>query len=190
MKNKNGFTLIELLAVIVILAVVMLIAATAVLPMMTKSRKNALLDEGLALEKAAKLAYQDPVAGKAVGKTACYSLQYLNESGFYEKGAKDGYIGSVLITPINNSKSYKYQFWISNNTYGYNGAYATTSSGGTPATYENAIDAKIAGLNNDKTKYATASTYSFCGTTPASITTASGTIPTTGTTYFYSSFDK
>ena len=39
-KNEHGFTLIELLAVIVVLAIVMLIAATAVLPRMAEARRQ------------------------------------------------------------------------------------------------------------------------------------------------------
>ena len=52
--NKKGFTLVELLAVIVILAVVMLIAVTAVGPLMTKARKSALGTEGVGMVNAAK----------------------------------------------------------------------------------------------------------------------------------------
>ena len=57
-NNKKGFTLIELVAVIVILAVVMLIAVSAVGPLMAKSRKGALENEGIALSNAAKTAFQ------------------------------------------------------------------------------------------------------------------------------------
>ena len=168
MKNKRGFTLIELLAVIVILAVVMLIAATAVLPMMTKSRKNALLDEGAALEKAAKLAYQDPTSG-AVGKKACYSLNYLHENGFYEKGVDDGYAGSVYIVPTGSgtTSTFATSFWISNNTYGYKNVTlnATKPINTTiaKATYSNAVDARdVAGNNDDE--------YTKCGENTADIT--------------------
>ncbi|MBR1413165.1 MAG: type II secretion system protein [Bacilli bacterium] len=155
MKNKKGFTLIELLAVIVILAVVMLIAATAVLPMMTKSRKNALLDEGVALEKAAKLAYQDPYSGD-VGNAVCYPLSYLYTNGFFEKGAPDdNYYGSVLIYPSTpGATSFKSRVWISNGTYAYvgkqdgsNGYYGiinSTSSVGTASSVSDDNEKKVA----------------------------------------------
>ena len=41
--NKKGFTLVELLAVIVILALLIIITANAILPMMKKSRQSAMV---------------------------------------------------------------------------------------------------------------------------------------------------
>jgi len=55
--NKKGFTLVELLAVIVVLAVVMLIATTAVVPMMNRARKNAFITEIQSLIKGAEAYY-------------------------------------------------------------------------------------------------------------------------------------
>ena len=43
--NKKGFTLVELLAVIVVLAVLVLIATTAVVPRMNRARKEAFKTE-------------------------------------------------------------------------------------------------------------------------------------------------
>ena len=161
MKNKKGFTLIELLAVIVILAVVMLIAATAVIPMMTKSRKNALLDEGIALEKAAKLAYQDPVSGMA-GKAVCYDLETLASAGFYEKSSSDKYYGSILIYPYpTGSDTFKSRIYITNANYGYKNAISVSGNGQgnstSVTTYQNAIDK----VGTDYT------TYKNCGQTTA-----------------------
>ena len=57
-KTRNdGFTLVELLAVIGILAVVILIAVTAVVPRMNNAKKKAFVDEALVYMKAAKEAY-------------------------------------------------------------------------------------------------------------------------------------
>lgn len=139
--NKKGFTLIELLAVIVILAVVMLIAVTAVTPLMAKSRKGALADEGIGLISAGELAYEayqleggtSPLSGEQ-----CFTLQGLVDKGYYKKGAKEGYKGSVLIKPDGDS-----QFWISNGTYAFNGETAKYNldhaiPNGTTTTYADA----------------------------------------------------
>ena len=55
--NKKGFTLVELLAVIVILAIVMLIGGTVVLPMMQKAQKSSLGTEGVSTLKSAEKTY-------------------------------------------------------------------------------------------------------------------------------------
>lgn len=118
-NNKKGFTLIELLAVIVILAVVMLIAVSAVGPLMAKSRKGALETEGIALSNAAKTAFQaEQLNASSVIKptsTVCFDLEYLYNQKYYEKGDKQGYKGSVLVTYANGD--YTYNIWISNGTY-------------------------------------------------------------------------
>ena len=118
-NNKKGFTLIELLAVIVILAVVMLIAVSAVGPLMAKSRKGALENEGIALSNAAKTAFQAEQlnANSAIKATStvCFDLEYLYNQKYYEKGDAQGYTGSVLVTYANGD--YTYKIWISNKTY-------------------------------------------------------------------------
>ena len=138
--NKRGFTLVELLAVIVILAVVMLIGGTTVLPMMQKAQKNSLGEEGLAMLKAAEKAYQvEQLKGASAAfkttDTVCFSLHYLCQTGYYDKGCdgnttaaesdkvtgKDVYSGSVLVTPKNDG-SYDYTFWIGNGTYVFKNA--------------------------------------------------------------------
>lgn len=122
--NRKGFTLVELLAVIVILAVVMLIAVTAVGPLMTKSRKSALGTEGVGLVDAAKTAYQAEQLNNnsAIKPTssACFDLEWLKAKNYFEKGSSDGYTGSVEVKYT--SGTYTYTFWISNGTYAFNGA--------------------------------------------------------------------
>ena len=129
--NKKGFTLVELLAVIVILAVVMLIGGTTVLPMMQKAQKSSLGTEGASMKKAAETAFQaELIKGSQAAfkstETVCFSLKVLCDSGNYDKGCTpaagetgDGYTGSVLVTPGNPTTTYK--MWISNGTYSYSG---------------------------------------------------------------------
>ena len=135
--NKKGFTLVELLAVIVILAVVMLIATTAVGPLMTKSRKSALGTEGVSLVDAAKTAYQaEQMAGKIKPTdSVCFDLKWLNEYNYFSKGASDSYSGSVLVTYAGGKYSYK--FWISNGTYAFGmKADGTAMDGINPNSYD------------------------------------------------------
>ncbi len=118
--NKKGFTLIELLAVIVILAVVMLIGVTAVLPLIAKAQKSSLASEGLALIDTGKVAYNgEQLATSELTLTPtqsyCFSLEWLRNHNYYEK-ASDKYSGSVLIV-YNESGKYDYYFWITNGTY-------------------------------------------------------------------------
>lgn len=123
--NKKGFTLVELLAVIVILAVVMLIAVTAVGPMMTKSRKSALGVEGVGAVDAAKAAFQaeqlnSTTDGIKPTSSACFTIDYLCEEGYFEKGCNegetDGYAGSVSVEHTENGK-FDYKFSITNGSY-------------------------------------------------------------------------
>lgn len=119
-NNKKGFTLIELLAVIVILAVVMLIAVSAVGPLMAKSRKGSLSDEGIAAISAAQTAYQaeqmNATSAIKPTSTVCFDLKYLAVKNYFTKGNGDGYTGSILVK-YDGSGKYTYTFWISNGTY-------------------------------------------------------------------------
>lgn len=135
MRNKNGFTLIELLAVIVVLAVIIMIASNNVLGAMNDARKNALAIEGNRLIDAAKNAYQmDILNGTVKTGSKCYSLENLYaEYGFYSKGKKDNYTGSVLVTPDANGKIFTYRFWISNGSFRVVGDAGTTGSNATNA---------------------------------------------------------
>ncbi len=119
MRNTKGFTLVELLAVIVILAVVMTIAVSMVGPLMTRARKGALGEEGLSLIDKAKDAYQleqmKPSGAVKSTSSVCFSLAWLYNNDYFEKGADNGYTGSVLVKYEN--KRYTYTFWISNGVY-------------------------------------------------------------------------
>ena len=143
-KKKKGFTLIELLAVIVILAVIMLIGVTAVGPIMTKSKKSSLGDEGLALVDAAKTAFHYEQANGTKIRTnssACFSYEFLIKNGYYDKSSND-YGGSVLIEFDSSNNTYSYKFWISNEEYQYSGVTVDeyNSSGMEKATDYNSSD--------------------------------------------------
>ena len=123
-KNKKGFTLIELLAVIVILAIIILIAAQNIGGMTETARKNVLAIEGNTAVDVAKTAYQMAVLEEGITGSACFSLKYLYDQGWFEKGSgKDNYNGSVLVEPKSGGQ-YTYKFWISN------GKYITTNAEG------------------------------------------------------------
>ncbi len=132
-NNKKGFTLVELLAVIVILAVIILIASSSVLSQMDKARKNALAIEGNTLINSAKNAFQtDILNGVATGtEEKCYSLNFLNSEGYFSKGEKDGYTGSVLVSPSSDGKIVTYKFWISNGSFRVTGETGTTGKDAT-----------------------------------------------------------
>ena len=130
-SKKKGFTLMELLAVIVVLAVIMLIASTAVIPTIQKANQRALGTEGLALIDAAKTAYQmeQMKTGGSVtaARNACFDMQWLKDQGYYTKGTAEGYAGSVYISSP-SSTTPTYTFWISNGTYAYTKVTSTEYS--------------------------------------------------------------
>ncbi len=132
-KYKKGFTLVELLAVIVVLSIIILIASSGIGSALQKARKSALAIEGNELINAAKSAYQlDILDNKVKSGSACYSLEYLFQEGYYSKGGSDkdgGYTGSVLVTSDGNKVSYK--FWIGNGSFVF--ASADTGTTGTAA---------------------------------------------------------
>ncbi len=106
---KKGFTLVELLSVIVILAVVVLIATNAVVPMMSSARKQVLATEANLMLGSAKTLYtQDGGTGDK-----CYSFQDLKDAGLIEK-EDEGYNGSFLIE--SKDGGYSYKIWLSNGT--------------------------------------------------------------------------
>ena len=168
MKNKKGFTLIELLAVIVILSIIILIAASNIGAMTTTARKNVLAVEGNTLVDGAKTAYQLAVLnGDITNNAACFSIAYLYNEGYFDKGpsSNSGYFGSVLIEPDANGKIYTYTFWISNGSYmlenaasGATGKVATNhdatketalnSCGGTKLTTFDYVDGKAVVKNS------------------------------------------
>ena len=107
--NKNGFTLVELLSVVVILAVVVLIATNAVVPMMGNAKKQVLATEANKFMTAAKTLY----VNKSATGTKCYTYDEVIGSGLIEKN-DEAYKGSFEIAE-NNGK-YTYKIWLSNGT--------------------------------------------------------------------------
>jgi type IV pilus assembly protein PilA len=118
MKNKKGFTLIELLAVIVILAILILVATTNIGSVTQRARKNVLGVEGNELVSGSKTAYQLAVLdGQVTTGSACFSLEYLYQEGYFSKGSTDGYKGSVFVDPGDNATIFDYYFWINDKNY-------------------------------------------------------------------------
>ena len=127
--KKNGFTLVELLAVIIILAIVMLIGVTAVVPVVNKAQRNSLVSEGLSLIDVAKTAYQAEQSAnlnsslKLYPTTSyCFSLDWLKNKNYYDGNSKK-YTGSVLVA-ANKDGQYDYYFWITNGNYHISGGTA------------------------------------------------------------------
>lgn len=128
--NKKGFTLVELLAVIVILAIVMLVGVTAVGPVMEKTRKNAIIDEGLTIMDAALLAYESDEAFSETTITLGKAVSIDKLGSYYTK--KDaGFEGTVIVSKDLDSDEIttSYCLWNSNTGYGIeNGSASTTVS--------------------------------------------------------------
>ena len=154
--NKKGFTLVELLAVIVILAVVMLIAVTAVGPLMIRARKSALGTEGIGLVDQAKAAYQAEQlnSNSAIksNSTVCFDLEWLAKHGYFEKSSTDGYYGSALVEYDSANNKYTYKFWITNGSYAFgaaiNGENVTVSTAGIDPNGYSADDASSVTSNS------------------------------------------
>ena len=126
--KKNGFTLVELLAVIVILAVVMLIGVTAVLPLMTRAQRNALASEGIGLIDTGKAAFQAEQLDESELKlppneSYCFSIDWLRKHNYYDK-ASNKYSGSLLVLYNKQTLHYDYYFWITNGNYHISGGTA------------------------------------------------------------------
>ena len=135
-KNTKGFTLIELLAVIVVLAIVMAIAVTSVLPAMTSARKEAFaLEANNAMETASNILslYNLGILDKPGKGTDyqegnnkyCFSLKYLSETGYLDKkseyfaGDTPEYAGKVIVETSGDGMTGKYTYTITmhNNLY-------------------------------------------------------------------------
>lgn len=123
-KQSKGFTLVELLAVIVILAVIILIAINAVLPQMTKARKNSFADEVMNYAKAAETKYVADSAQETddeeedITKGVCYTLEELN--GEYVSKNDSNYSGIVIIKQNAQKTTLFDKFvYIANKKYNY-----------------------------------------------------------------------
>ena len=136
--NNKGFTLIELLATITVLAAIMLIAVTKVLPLMNKSRHKAFINDAIVLSEAAENKYADnKLRGIDTGNLTsidmgankkCYLVADKNIGSVSIKGL----IGEYATTANNSLKGsvevcydgcdYKTKIWVSNNNLNLNGA--------------------------------------------------------------------
>ena len=107
MKNNRGFTLIELLAVIVVLAIVIAIATSTVLPAMTSARESEFRTEATRIIKRADEAFYNYYLGTLTVKNdnnscvnqtkACFTVSELISKGISE--IKEGtYTGKIEIT--------------------------------------------------------------------------------------------
>ena len=102
-KNMRGFTLIELLAVIVVLAIVMLIAATAVLPRMSEARQQVFaIEANKAIEAASTYFLNNNLTGGgdtlpvADGAVKCVPIKTLITNGYFDAD-NSKYDGRVLV---------------------------------------------------------------------------------------------
>jgi len=122
--NKKGFTLVELLAVIVILALLIVITANTVLPMMNKSKKSGMVTYAERAVSNATASYQaDSITGGNTGDRY-YSIYNL-------MGARD-YFGCVQVVVDNSGAvpayTYNVKMFDSKNKYYLEGTVAPGSS--------------------------------------------------------------
>ena len=108
--NKKGFTLVELLAVIVILAVIMLVAVTAVGPAITNSKKSAFFSSVAAVEDAATLY----ATSEGITSTRCVTLGTLTSKGHLNN--RDKNLTGVVEIKVSSNK-YTYTYWVNNNDF-------------------------------------------------------------------------
>lgn len=101
--NKKGFTLVELLAVIVILALLIVITANTILPMMAKSRRNAMLVYAERVLSNASSSFQADSISQGNNTPQNYSIvdDLMGSS-------QDEYIGCVQVTYNVSTKDYTY----------------------------------------------------------------------------------
>lgn len=121
-KNEHGFTLIELLAVIVVLAIVMLIAATAVLPRMAEARRQVFAIEANNIIETAQTYFMNNSLTGTSGDSLpndpntvrCITIKDLIEDGVLKQD-KTKASGKVLVKrKAANSDVYLYAIWYTN----------------------------------------------------------------------------
>ncbi len=78
--------------------------------------KTTIIDEVAAVQKSAKLAFQDPVSNINFQKNEkiCFTVEYLKEYNWFEKGLSDGYQGSLLFNTNNMQIEY---IWFNNKNF-------------------------------------------------------------------------
>ena len=121
-KNEHGFTIIELLAVIVVLAIVMLIAATAVLPRMAEARRQVFAIEANNIIETAQTYFMNNSLTGTSGDglpndpntVRCITIKDLIEDGVLKQD-KTKASGKVLVKrKAANSDVYLYAIWYTN----------------------------------------------------------------------------
>ncbi len=124
--NKKGFTLIELLAVIVVLAIIMMIATTQVIPLITDSRMGGFASTAnTVLSTVETVVLSDEIKGNT-SKT-CYTVKELIEDDYLDKitGADtaktSGYAGYVVVdkSAASTGGEYVYKLYLADYTNKY-----------------------------------------------------------------------
>ena len=135
MKRK-GFTLVELLATVVILALLMLTAGTAVLNIMTNTQVNTFKNDTSVILNSAESFYaavaSNPAAyGAFIKQSAdstasglCVTLAGLFNNGYLEKDIKH-MAGVILVEVPNSNGKPAGTIWIHNSKFGINGVERT-----------------------------------------------------------------
>lgn len=153
LKDNRGFTLIELLAVIVILAIVMVLASSSILPFMRNAGRDSFALEANGVIDAASNAISLITVGsisldgkygadttapaakdfnKITTDTAtkyCFSLDYLVDKGLFdlkkESLATNGGKYSGIVEAVKNGNAYTYTVYIKNDEFMVNGVSNT-----------------------------------------------------------------
>ena len=96
--NKKGFSLIELLAVIVVLAIIMAVATTQVVPYLSGARKDGLASTANAVVQAAESKYLvDKMTSTSSVNTKCYTVAELIDEKLVSRISKDKIKGKIEV---------------------------------------------------------------------------------------------
>ncbi len=110
--NKKGFTLIELLSVIVILALLIVITANTILPLMNESKQNAMVVYAERILSNATAMYQADSITQGNTNAVSYSVKELMSTD-------DQYYGCVMVTPqSDNSLKFSIALFDDDNKFG------------------------------------------------------------------------
>ena len=122
MKNSNGFTLMELLAVITVLGIVIALAVAAVIPQLTKSRKNTFALDVMELAKAAETKYRaEEATYKLEGDISTGICTNITDLDDYIEKDLTNYSGIIILkSDTNNPDKIIKEVHIANNRYYYN----------------------------------------------------------------------